>query len=115
MEAVLQFLASFAAIMVINLMLSGDNAIVIALNPGASHPVNRWGAARFSALADMLAESLSAKVILIGGGEDLPLAEEITAAAASKPLVLCGKTTLLQTAAVLKKCDLVVSGDTGPL
>ncbi len=31
MEAVLQFLASFAAIMVINLMLSGDNAIVIAL------------------------------------------------------------------------------------
>jgi YjbE family integral membrane protein len=31
MDAVLQFLSSFAAIVVINLMLSGDNAIVIAL------------------------------------------------------------------------------------
>jgi YjbE family integral membrane protein len=31
MDAILQFLGSFAAIVVINLMLSGDNAIVIAL------------------------------------------------------------------------------------
>src|SRR5512143_169216 len=31
MEPILQFAAGFAAIVVINLMLSGDNAIVIAL------------------------------------------------------------------------------------
>jgi heptosyltransferase-2 len=92
-----------------------DGGIVIAMNPGASHPVNRWGASRFAELADVLTERLSAKIILIGGTEDLALAEEIAAATASGPLVLCGKASLLQTAAILNRCDLLVSGDTGPL
>jgi ADP-heptose:LPS heptosyltransferase len=33
----------------------------------------------------------------------------------SKPLDLIGKTSLLQLGAVLDRCDLLVSGDTGPL
>jgi ADP-heptose:LPS heptosyltransferase len=77
--------------------------------------VNRWGASRFAELADVLTDRLSAKIILIGGTEDRALAEEIAAEAASGPLVLCGKATLLQTAAILYRCDLLVSGDTGPL
>jgi lipopolysaccharide heptosyltransferase II len=88
---------------------------VIALNPGASHAVNRWKAERFSRLADDLAERIKAKIIIIGGNEDTVLAESIAAATASQPLNIAGKTTLLQLAAVLRKCDLLVSGDTGPL
>jgi len=89
--------------------------LVIALNPGASHPVNHWGADRFAALADALVKGLSAKVIIIGGPEDIVLAKEISSATASRPLVLCGNTTLLQLGAVLKRCSLLISGDTGPL
>jgi heptosyltransferase-2 len=88
---------------------------VIALNPGASHAVNRWKAERFARLADALAERIKAKIIIIGGNEDTVLAESIAAATASQPLNIAGKTTLLQLAAVLRKCDLLVSGDTGPL
>jgi len=88
---------------------------VIALNPGASHPVNRWAADRFAALADIVANRLSAKVIIIGGKEDLSLAEAIAGKTKIKPLVLTGKATLLQLGAVLKRCELLVSGDTGPL
>jgi heptosyltransferase-2 len=90
--------------------------IVIALNPGASNPVKQWSAEQFSALADTLAEKISAKVIIIGGKEDAALAASIAGAAKkAKPLELAGKTTLLQLGAVLRKCDLLVSGDTGPL
>ena len=90
--------------------------IVIALNPGASNPVKQWSGEQFSALADMLAEKISAKIIIIGGEEDEALAESIARAARkAKPLVLAGKTTLLQLGAVLRKCNLLVSGDTGPL
>ena len=89
--------------------------IVIALNPGASHPVNRWSVERFAALADALVEGLSAKIIITGGPEDSALAEAISSGAVSRPLVLCGKVTLLQLGAILKKCDLLISGDTGPL
>ncbi len=87
---------------------------VIALNPGASHAVNRWKADRFSALADAIVEQISANVIVIGGKEDEELAQSVSASAVSKPLVLAGKTTLLQLGAILKKCDFLISGDTGP-
>ncbi len=88
---------------------------LIAFNPGASHPVNRWSIAHFAALADMLARKLDARVVIVGGPEDAPLAEELFAQAASKPLLLTGKTGLLQLGAVLAQCDALVSGDTGPM
>ena len=88
---------------------------VVAINPGASHPVNRWGAEKFALLADKLAEQLSVNVIIVGGREDEPLATEIVSTSRTKPLVLTGKTDLLQLGAVLKRCALLVSGDTGPM
>ena len=88
---------------------------VIALNPGASHPVNRWGTDRFAALADRISQELSAKVIIIGGAEDRLLAEEIRTKARSRPLAMTGKASILEAGALLEKCRLLVSGDTGPL
>ena len=88
---------------------------VIAINPGASHPVNRWSVERFAGLCDLLCERLGAKVLIIGGGEDTILAEQIVAKATSAPIVLTGKTSLLQLGAVLQRCALLVTGDTGPM
>ncbi len=88
---------------------------LIAFNPGASHPVNRWATDRFAALLDMLTRRLAARVILIGGKEDIPLADEIVGKAGSKPLNMTGKTGLLQLGALLEQCDILVSGDTGPM
>ena len=88
---------------------------VVALNPGASHPVNRWSPASFARLADRLAEELSVKVVIIGGREDVALSDEIVGLATGRPENLTGKTTLLQLGAILKRCSLLVSGDTGPM
>jgi ADP-heptose:LPS heptosyltransferase len=76
--------------------------------------VNRWPAERFAELADLLAEG-TGKAIIIGGPDDVPIAEEIISRSRSKPLSVAGKTTLLQLGAVLEKCSAAVSGDTGPL
>jgi lipopolysaccharide heptosyltransferase II len=92
-----------------------NGATVIALNPGASHPVNRWGTKQFALLADSLSERLQARVIIVGGREDAGLAEDIAAICASRPLLLTGRTDLLQLAAVLGRCALLVTGDTGPM
>lgn len=89
--------------------------IVIALNLGSSHPVNRWATERFTAVADALVQRLSAKIIIIGGNDDVALAEQVAAAAAARPLVLSGKATLLQLGAILRRCELLISSDTGPL
>ncbi len=95
--------------------LGSAGKLLIALNPGASHPVNRWATDRFATLSDMLTQKLSARVIIIGGKEDIPLADEITAKTGSKPLNMTGKASLIQLGALLEQCDILVSGDTGPM
>lgn len=92
-----------------------DGKTVIALNPGATHAVNRWPANRFAELADLISDQLHACPLIIGGPDDVPLADEIVAMSRAMPISLAGKTSLLQLGAVLEKCNLLVSGDTGPL
>lgn len=92
-----------------------ERRTVIALNPGASHPVNRWSVAQFAALADKISDELHVSVIIVGGGSDTALAHEIVRLSSSRPLDLTGTTTLLQLGAVLEKSALLVSGDTGPM
>ncbi len=88
---------------------------VIAINPGASHPVNRWSTDRFAELIDRLTAHLKATVLIVGGPDDRGLAAEIAARTASSPLDMTGRTTLLQLASLLERCSLLVSGDTGPM
>ena len=91
------------------------DAPVAAINPGASHPVNRWSTRQFADLADMLIERLAVRVIVVGGGGDCQLAEEIAGKARHSLLLLTGKTSMLQLGAVLARCAVLVSGDTGPM
>lgn len=93
----------------------GDHGPVVALNPGASHPVNRWGTEQFAALADLLTERLNAHVLIIGGREDAELADAVAHGMKAKPLIVAGKATLLQLGALLEQCSLLVTGDTGPM
>jgi heptosyltransferase-2 len=92
-----------------------EKAMVVALNPGATHPVNRWPTERFAELADRLHQDLGARSVIIGGPDDVPLADEIVSRSRTKPLSLAGKTLLLQLGALLELCSAVVSGDTGPM
>jgi ADP-heptose:LPS heptosyltransferase len=88
---------------------------VVALNPGASHPVNRWNTARFAALAQRLVGELRAEVLLIGGVADIDLSREIVEQCGVKVLDLTGKTDVLRLGGVLQRSSVLVSGDTGPM
>lgn len=89
--------------------------ILIALNPGASNRIKCWSPESFAALANLFVSKLDAEIVLVGGESERDLAEGILAGMESKPLDLIGKTSLLQLGAVLARCDVLVSGDTGPL
>src|SRR5512139_3305865 len=92
-----------------------DGLPVVALNPGATHAVNRWGADRFAFLADRLVAEGRARVVIVGGPDDAPLAERIRSGSRSKPFSLAGKTGLAELGAVLGRCAVLVTGDTGPM
>lgn len=88
---------------------------VVALNPGASNLIKCWSTGQFAALGDRLAMELGAKVVLVGGRAERELAEGICSKMRCAPLNLVEKTSLLQLGAVLARCNLLVSGDTGPM
>jgi heptosyltransferase-2 len=88
---------------------------LVAICPGSTNSrAKRWPAERFAAVADMLAESAGAEVVLVGAGEEADISEEVARLMRARPVVLTGRTDLSQTAAVLREADLLVTNDTGP-
>jgi len=87
---------------------------LVALCPGSTNSrAKRWPAAAFAELADRLADHGS-EVVLIGAPEETEVTEEVLARTRHRPIVLTGRTSLAQSAAVLSVVDLLVSNDTGP-
>jgi heptosyltransferase II len=88
---------------------------LVALCPGSTNSrAKRWPAERFAAVADMLMEKAGANVVLIGAREESEVSEEVARLMRTRPSVLTGRTSLAETAAVLKAVDLLVTNDTGP-
>jgi ADP-heptose:LPS heptosyltransferase len=86
--------------------------MIVTLFPGASIAERRWSVESFSELSLRLFRR-GLQPVVIGGQEDQDAAERI--AVASGALNLAGKTTLMQSAAVIQKSSLLVSGDSGIL
>jgi ADP-heptose:LPS heptosyltransferase len=66
-------------------------------------------------VADALSKETGSQVILTGTKTEHPLCVEIAAQMESEALVMAGKTTLDQLAAIHSKCRLVLGLDSGPL
>jgi lipopolysaccharide heptosyltransferase II len=75
----------------------------------------RWPKERFSELADSLISDLGASVIFFGGAEETKLVEDISGMMRTQPLIMTGQTTLSETAALIEKCSLFISNDSGLL
>jgi lipopolysaccharide heptosyltransferase II len=86
---------------------------LIAVFPGASVPERRWGGAKFGMVASALSER-GYKIVILGSASDKEDADKIKERAADS-LDLKGKTTLGDVAAVLRRCRLLISADSGLL
>jgi lipopolysaccharide heptosyltransferase II len=84
----------------------------VTIFPGASIPERRWGADKFGKVAKMLAD-LGVAVVVVGSGDDKGQGEMIVAG--TEGLNLAGRTSLSETAAVIQKSALLLSGDSGVL
>ncbi len=90
-----------------------DNEYVVLL-PGshAAGPLKRWGAARYAALAQILHDQGIAKIVLIGGPDEVEDCMQI-AAAGDFIVNLNGKLELLQIAPVCEGAAAIIGNDTG--
>jgi ADP-heptose:LPS heptosyltransferase len=91
-------------------------AALVALHPGASHPVNRWLLERFGVLAARLAARPGVAVVLTGAPSDRLLVDTaLGAARPAFPVDLSGHLDLPSLGALFARCAVVVAPDTGPL
>lgn len=88
---------------------------LLAINPGASCPSRIWLGERFAEVSRRLAEKYGFKVILVGGPKEMKIADIVLKSMQSSVVNLSGKTSLSQLASVLKRCDLLISNDSGPV
>ncbi|NTV92061.1 MAG: glycosyltransferase family 9 protein [Chlorobiaceae bacterium] len=94
-----------------------DGQATLALCFGAKHFTKRYPPPRFATVLSLLFATLPLRVLLLGGKEDAPHALEIVNALPEQyrygVVNLAGSCSLMQTAALLERCDAVLSNDTG--
>lgn len=93
-----------------------DGRLLIGINPGATYGLAKcWSPDRFGELGKRLSEKWKASVLLFGREEERPIAKEIIQHLGEGRVDLVGKTHLLQLAALLERCQLLVTNDTGTM
>jgi heptosyltransferase-2 len=91
-----------------------DHAL-IALNPGSTYgPAKCWPPARYIELARRLLSFPRNRLLLVGGADNAGLIEYMHLSLNRRALRALGK-DLLRLAALLKRCDLLITNDTGPM
>ncbi|MBR5998290.1 MAG: lipopolysaccharide heptosyltransferase II [Deltaproteobacteria bacterium] len=88
----------------------------LAINPGAAYgEAKRWFPERFAEVADCLADEFGFKVLLTGGAKEREIGREIAAVMRHEPLNLIGRTSIREMMALLARCALMITNDSGPM
>ncbi len=87
---------------------------LVALHPGAGDPRRRWPPEKFAAVGDTLARA-GAQVLVIGAYEESELVEAVVNAMQYPAANLHRRLSLGGLAALLSRCRVVVSNDSGPM
>lgn len=97
--------------------ISGKASRLIALHPGVSGfgAIKSWAPERFAALAQRLHEERGSRCLVTWGPGERELAERVAAASQGAAFLAPETASVLELAALYEACDVVVSGDTGPL
>lgn len=93
---------------------------VLAIHPGARWVTKRWPAERFAVVAAKARRFFGFSTVIVGNQDELPFAAQVEHSlkrfVPAAPIVnLAGRTSLRQLAAVLKRADVLLSNDSGPM
>lgn len=88
--------------------------VLVTLLAGAGQHAKRWDIQGYRRVGDELAERLGARIVVLWGPAEEPLARAIAGGMRATSLVP-PPTSIPEMVALLKRASLVVGGDTGPL
>jgi len=87
---------------------------LVGISPGATYgPAKQWFPERYGAVADRIAKNLDAAVLIFGNEGDKKVASEVRQNARIPLVDLTGMTTLEQAMALISRCRLFLTNDSG--
>ena len=87
----------------------------IAIAPGSRSQRKQWPIDNYIAIARWLIDHYGSIVILLGGSDEKSIGKQFEDNIQDNLINLIGQTSLRQTAAVMKECQLFVGNDGGPM
>jgi predicted lipopolysaccharide heptosyltransferase III len=92
-----------------------SRSLVVGMFPGAGWHHRCWPAERFAAIGDLAAERYNAGVVVFGGPGEADIVKNVAQKMTTTPVLIKNRMTLRQLGALIEKCDLFLSNDTGPM
>lgn len=88
---------------------------MVAVAPFSRWPSKNWPAERFAEAIAMITSRLGARALVLGGPGDRDGAQEIIRASGADAANLCGKLSIVESAAVIARCAALLTNDSGPM
>ncbi|MEW5768142.1 MAG: glycosyltransferase family 9 protein [bacterium] len=93
-----------------------ENELLIGFQPGAGWAAKRWLPERFARLGDLAVNKYGARILITGAREEADtVVAEVVKRMETKPVISTDQTDLRRVGALIKKCRLFVSTDSGPM
>ena len=92
-----------------------SDSLTMGLFPGAGWRSKRWPAERFAAIGDLAAREYEARVVVFGGPGEADIVDDVARSMKTSPVLMKDRVTLRQLGAMIEKCSLFLSNDTGPM
>lgn len=93
---------------------SCSGKVLIGLVPGASTPEKKLPLQTFAETVAEIRNTVQVTALIFGAGSDAESGRQLSSIIPDS-LDLCGKTDIGQLAALIERCDLLISNDTGPM
>jgi heptosyltransferase-2 len=88
---------------------------IVGIAPGSVWATKRWILQRFAQVADLLQQKAGVKVVFLGSEEDEELCKQIAGQMKTPSTILAGKADILQSAAIISLCRVILSNDSAPV
>ena len=87
---------------------------LIGLHPGG-RPSRRWSIENFIKVAENVHKRIPCKLVVTGGESEISLTKELVGASHTEVINLAGKLSIGELGAIIKRCNLFICNDTGPM
>lgn len=91
-----------------------DSDLLVGIHPGGM-PSRRWPIENFAKVIDGLPQEVWCKIVVTGGREEASLANKLSRKTQARTINLTGRLNLKELGALIKRCNLYISNDTGPM